>query len=231
MALHWTQTAPQQPIEGISRGCHLRKGSLPDRTDSNHERVEHKGVLLITTLTQVHCVFSGTKLAGSANHLGHQLRSAPCPKASNAGDRCALVRSVRSNHHRKLHICAYRGAEGVPERVGRRGIRGHLPGENGMHEVREPWKSQCSYLSDCLLRHQCSYLSDCLLRHQCLRLGDECSGASGGVLTEGTVVIVTYMPHVTRWTSSRIVIEPRVVTLRPRTHTTCSTATGASDGY
>jgi hypothetical protein len=88
-------------------------------------------------------------------HLGHQLRSAPCPKASNAGYRCALVGSVRSNRHRKLHICAYRGAEGVPESVGRRGVRGHLPGENGMHEVREPWKSQCSYLSDCLLRHQC----------------------------------------------------------------------------
>jgi hypothetical protein len=40
------------------RPAAYRKASLPDRTDSNHKRIERKGVLLITTLTQVHWVFS-----------------------------------------------------------------------------------------------------------------------------------------------------------------------------
>jgi hypothetical protein len=70
MALHQTQTAPQQPIEGIGRGCHLRKGSLPDRTDSNHERVERKGILLITTLTQVHSSFQARNLQGRQTTSG-----------------------------------------------------------------------------------------------------------------------------------------------------------------
>jgi hypothetical protein len=167
MALHQTQTAPQQPIEGVGRGCHLRKGSLPDRADSNHERVMHawikrKGVLLITTLTRV---FSGTKLAGSANPPQAPATLCTVPRGFQCRRQvCVGGISQIKPPPQAAHMCL-RGAEGVPESVGRRGVRGHLPGENGMHEVGEPWKSQCSYLSDCLLRHHvCDRVTNALER-------------------------------------------------------------------
>jgi hypothetical protein len=166
MVLHQTQTAPQQPIEGVGRGCHLRKGSLPDGTDSNHERVERKGVLLVTTLTQVHCVFSGTKLAGSANPPRAPATLCTVPRGFQCRRQVCVggISQIKPPPAASCTLCLQRGRGSTRERR-QKGVRGHLPGENGMHEVGEPWKSRCSYPSDCLLwHHVCDRVTNALER-------------------------------------------------------------------
>jgi hypothetical protein len=128
--------------------------SLPpsNRTDSNHKRVERKDVLLITTLTQVHWVFredDGTKLAGSAN------RSCP-DSARPPATLCTMPRGFRSmrqvciggiGQSKPPPQCAYvltggARAEGVPERVGRRG-RQRAFGRGSTTGQRRWWTLAC----------------------------------------------------------------------------------------
>ena len=53
----WIPDGVTSDVDGLCPAAY-RKASLPDRADSKHKRIERKGILLITTLTQVHWVFS-----------------------------------------------------------------------------------------------------------------------------------------------------------------------------